>query len=148
MPLVLYWNGCADGAHVAHSLPDMASQNKRDLASSSLYLASGLRSNSASNTSDSLYSDPSSWHCPHSTIWKDLGPNHYPRFIQEVMCGESTCIGGFYQCRSSSYQVPVLARKNNALDAFYQVVRLPLELRSAWTMKYITVSTYCFCGEV
>ncbi|KAL3855270.1 hypothetical protein ACJMK2_014486 [Sinanodonta woodiana] len=84
-----------------------------------------------------------SWHCHQERVWRDLGPDFYPRFITDMRCLNTTCLFGNHFCKSVNVYTKVLMKseESSCVDVF-----IPSELRSKWVFQDILVSVYCECS--
>lgn len=87
-----------------------------------------------------------SFTCPTSTRWRDLGNRHYPRFLKEETCRSEAlrCFNNFYTCRPVVYAVKVLTFRDQD-DADDN--RLPISLRDSWKFASIDIAVACQCVE-
>lgn len=84
------------------------------------------------------------WTCTFETFWKDLGENHFPRFIQDGICNSGACWYGHYFCQSVVYKMEVIYRqfRERCLDR-----NLPNILASDWRLKEINITVACLCSR-
>ena len=90
---------------------------------------------------------PRDWSCKTLIEWRDLGRNHFPRYVQEVKCAGTTCFHGFYSCREKTYQVEVLMLRDNQRARTLFGSAVPWTLRQSWMFKAIPVPVACICVE-
>ena len=102
--------------------------------------------NSRFNSSSMRFPTPRDWSCETAIEWRDLGDNHFPRYVREVKCAGTTCFHGFYSCHEETYQVEVLTvRRHTSRTLFGSAV--PSRLRHSWRFKAIPVPVACVCVE-
>lgn len=83
------------------------------------------------------------WLCNTTTEWKDLGSHHFPRFVKETVCGNSSCMYGTYRCRRQYYSVFVLSVRNYQDEIEFG---LPPLLRTRWKFTNLDISVACVCS--
>ncbi|KAK3580351.1 hypothetical protein CHS0354_014824 [Potamilus streckersoni] len=84
------------------------------------------------------------WQCRQEMAWRDLGENFFPRFITEVRCSNSSCLGGQAFCRPVNINIKILKASDdsNCADPL-----LPTTLRSKWAFHDISMPVYCECSS-
>ncbi|CAK9304383.1 unnamed protein product [Gordionus sp. m RMFG-2023] len=63
-----------------------------------------------------IFSSPKSenfkpWKCESKEIWKDLGPDHFPRYLRTIECITKKCFYSFYNCVPRAFTVKILKRR-------------------------------------
>jgi hypothetical protein len=89
------------------------------------------------------------WSCETSYEWKDLGTNHYPRFVRTAVCRSATCANGLSTCRSRDYSLKVLKR-NTVADEICDDGdddSLPDNLKSDWRLVTVKIIHCCDCSN-
>lgn len=90
---------------------------------------------------------PLPWTCETKYEWKDMGSDHYPRFVRTAECKSRVCFNGFFRCRPRRYKTKVLKRVTPADTTSCEDddVSLPETLRSNWKFITVTINLCCDC---
>ena len=88
------------------------------------------------------------WTCAVVQTWRDLGREYFPRYVREVVCGQSNCFYGHYICRPHSYQLKVLRRGSSRSRSKRDII----DTRDAgmsvnWVTEDIQVGIGCDCAR-
>ncbi|KAL3277448.1 hypothetical protein HHI36_012796 [Cryptolaemus montrouzieri] len=91
------------------------------------------------------------WHCESEIIWKDLGPDYFPRYLRTVECTSQKCWFNTYKCKPRSFTVKILRRKKNRCVFSEPGKRiglsgLPKDLRQLWVWEEHAVNFCCDCS--
>lgn len=87
--------------------------------------------------------NPLPWSCTFETRWRDLGDDHYPRFVRDVTCSQIRCWYGHYACAAQSTNLKILRRNNGqCVDT-----TLPSALRTEWKFVNVRVTVGCICSR-
>lgn len=96
--------------------------------------------------------------CEPHIDWKDLGQDHYPKYINTVLCNTADC-ANFRLCRTTQYPVRVLRKLTEGeVISESDRVKLPPELQDPipdkfnnapvqFTFANIPVNVSCECTE-
>ncbi|CAK9293828.1 unnamed protein product [Gordionus sp. m RMFG-2023] len=58
------------------------------------------------------------WECKSKVIWKDLGPDYFPRYLRTIECTSKKCFYSFYNCVPKAFTVKILKRDRKELAGF------------------------------
>ena len=47
------------------------------------------------------------WECAQEIVWSDLGADFFPRYLRSVVCSQSVCWFGAFECRPRAFTVKV-----------------------------------------
>ena len=47
------------------------------------------------------------WECEQEIVWSDLGADFFPRYLRSVICSQSVCWFGAFECRPRAFTVKV-----------------------------------------
>ncbi|XP_035666916.1 protein trunk-like [Branchiostoma floridae] len=81
---------------------------------------------------------PLPWACKERSVWHDLGPNHFPRYLRSVECEEHSCWYGHYTCKPRSFVVKILEQKRVTGDCAFE---------DQWHMKEHLLTFCCECAR-
>lgn len=103
-----------------------------------------------SRTTRNAISESHSGGCLAKRQWIDMGADYYPRYVKSYHCSSNTCDKGFGylgECTPKHYTTKVLKRITTAdstsVEDCDQI--LPEDLRVAWKLIPVTVTTCCDC---
>ncbi|XP_044757869.1 protein trunk [Coccinella septempunctata] len=90
------------------------------------------------------------WQCDSVIVWKDLGPDYFPRFLRTVECTQSDCWYSLFRCEPRSFTVKILRKKKNlcVLAERGMIIGysgLPRDLRELWVWEERAVNFCCDC---
>jgi len=87
------------------------------------------------------------WTCETKYEWKDMGADHYPRFVRTAECKSRLCFNGFFRCRPRRYKTKVLKRvtPSDSTSCEDDDVSLPETLRANWKFITVTINLCCDC---
>ena len=100
-----------------------------------------------------------SWKCSSELVWRDLGDDHFPRYLRTVVCTQARCYFQAYRCRERSFTVKVLKRVSDECVPVYgaNATRmvdgrrqpgagvLPLRYEQDWVFEERAVPFCCDC---
>lgn len=94
-----------------------------------------------------LGNGPLPWTCETEYKWKDMGPEHYPRFVRTAECKKRLCFNGFFRCKPRRYKTKILRRLTGTEAASCEDddVSLPESLRNHWKFITVTINLCCDC---
>ena len=90
------------------------------------------------------YTIPLPWTCSIEHFWRDLGTDHFPRYIADGVCLNTTCWYGHYSCAPMRYSVNVLQQQPEVCVDRH----LPNILASQWRLRTFEVTSSCVCKRV
>lgn len=88
--------------------------------------------------------------CMAKRQWIDMGSDYYPRYVKSYHCTSNTCDKGFGhlgECKGKHYTTKVLKRITTSDTTSVEDCdqTLPEDLRVAWKLVSVTVTTCCDC---
>lgn len=91
------------------------------------------------------------WECISKVIWKDLGPDYFPRYLRTVECITKVCWYGHYRCRPRSFTVKLLKRRRNRCITAEPNTKigtngLHKDLKQLWVWEERAVNFCCDCA--
>ncbi|KAK9891684.1 hypothetical protein WA026_015652 [Henosepilachna vigintioctopunctata] len=91
------------------------------------------------------------WHCESRLVWKDLGPDYFPRYLRTVECISDNCWFTRLKCKPRSFAVKLLRRKKHhcAMIGPETIVGFPelkKDLREVWVWEEKAVNFCCDCA--
>lgn len=81
------------------------------------------------------------WHCKYQIVWKDLGPDYFPRFVRNVECISDKCFYDMFKCKPRSFGIKILKRKRELCVADSK----QSELTELWVWEEIALNFCCDC---
>ncbi|GAB6022668.1 hypothetical protein CHUAL_006761 [Chamberlinius hualienensis] len=101
--------------------------------------------------------------CKSKEVWIDLGANHFPRFLRNVVCVSERCWYGHLSCKPKAFTVKILRRRKDSCIASsedHQLIidihkpninrdvnlNVPIEFREQWIFEERAVTSCCDCG--
>ncbi|CAG7726332.1 unnamed protein product [Allacma fusca] len=87
------------------------------------------------------------WTCETKYEWRDMGADHYPRFVRTAECKSKVCVRGFFRCKPRRYKTKILKRISGPESSSCEEddVSLPETLRSNWRFITVTINLCCDC---